>query len=556
MPRVELRLPDAEPQPWPHTWFLEDVRTLSTGERSNEWYVGQGAWPPLLEELSLYTPNLLYVPPQWPPALHSLKLGMVVKLSELPQLPDNLKELTLNRCWGLLSWLQCLPSLPAGLEKFGVSEGLDEVDPLLAEPHRLKRLPAFGPALRSVTFANCPRLELTAAQLDRLDALQCRFERLEDGIYVNGFAGPGEVRENLRARDLLSAVRRVYQMAEARLPEADAAVWQHEASQLGASAEPLTSLLFRMWAERSSERGGVKSIAGDMVPTLSTMVRHPEILPHVASAADCTADGCVNQPVKTWRHVAALVAVHVNVQKAEGVHGAVEASRMLLAQLAVDETAPSILGKIRCLQEREIREAGGSTEAVTVAHRGIRDNAPEIANLLVKLVDEDRRAMGYPAMPGVPRAVAHMDEKLIRQVTAHKAEAIAAVNAVMNAPIDAPVGRQPDLIRMLCRGDHAGWWEMLMLQRSQAAQRDFGPEGSIAVHHFKKLEELHATASGDGAFLEKMEHLKVERREAVAAALDRHTRESLPKQGRFVSPPLFGTARNPVTVRRNLHAVR
>jgi hypothetical protein len=63
-----------------------------------------------------------------------------------------------------------------------------------------------------------------------------------------------------------------------------------------------------MVTETSDQIGGMQSLAEEMIPTLESLARHREAMPDVLDAAERTERGCVNQPVHTWRNLAALVS--------------------------------------------------------------------------------------------------------------------------------------------------------------------------------------------------------------------------------------------------------
>jgi hypothetical protein len=493
------------PCPWDHI----DVLSAECAE----WFPGVAAWPAQLRSLTLkHVPNMAHAPP-WPPTLRSLSLGGIARLRTLPPFPTGLQELTLITCWGL----EALPPLPEGLERLA-----------LYDPRNLKRLPAFGPALRKVFFGECRQLELDADQLDRLDALQARQERGEAGVKVSGFAMPGEVRENLRSRELDGAVRRVYAMAAMAEPHADAEFWKRETAVWGAGAEPLGSLLYRMWSEHSSGRGGVRTIARDMVPILEAIARHPALLPHAIAAAAHTPGGCINQPVLTWRRVAALAAAHEAVVQASTPVAALQAAGPLLANIAIDEAAATALGEVRQTWADEAQFAASE---------------PEVANRLWQRVDAQRRSGGKAPLPGVPRDVAYVSPELEAVVDTYCPRALATVAAVMDVPaatamayMNAPPDEQKDLtdpVNMLCRGPYADWWQRHLIRIVPGARFDLGPNGQIEAICARKLaqfDERFPAAPSEYVPKEQREaaeNLLAERREKVAAALETHTRRGL-----------------------------
>ncbi|CAJ0808255.1 hypothetical protein LMG19083_04678 [Ralstonia psammae] len=507
--------------------FWDDIEVISS--EGATWFTGVPAWPRKLRTLSLEdVPNLLSVPP-WPATLETLQLGGASQLRTLPALPEQLRELALIVCEAL----EAVPALPVGLERLA-----------LVELPRLTRLPPLSPTLRDVRFEACPYLELNSEQVDFVDALRWRQKRFQPGFMVRGFAGSGGVCENLCSPDLDQAARRVYEFAGMSMPELEAEVWAHVADAKGAMAEPLCTLFFRMATEEASERGGVRSIARDMVGTLAVIARHPELVEYAVAVVARMEPGCVNQPVATWRHVSALAVAHEAAASANDLSAVFLAARPLLAHMAIDEAALLAIGEARRVRAEVIEQTGEGDRQC--AADLLVDYEPEIPNRMAMRIDAHRQARGESPLPGVPRRVAYLSDVLEEFVDTCLPRGLAAVEAAMLPP-SASVGLEIDPVRMLCRGPHADWWKEQAMRHSPAARFDLGVNGQIGAIYTRRLANLESQAEQTAsttsskyattAQLDAGRNLVAQRREAESSALEKHTSSLvMPVSARSASP--------------------
>jgi hypothetical protein len=322
--------------------------------------------PEGLEELYCSGCNDLETITNIPATVKRLYLGGCGKLKILPQLPEGLEDLNCYDCSGLETItnipvtvkklnlegcvkLKTLPQLPEGLEDlncFGCSD-LETITNIpttvktlyLGGCKKLKTLPQLLEGLEELNCYGCETLETitniptTLKKLELFDCrnliktpeLEARLAELELAGCVITYPSHFVTDKAAEAKEKLNKVITTY---VANNPEGPGA----------ASFQPIKDILHRYLSEGLGQRGGDKAVILEVNPVLNFLEKDSRILPIINEVSNQLFAGCVNQPVRGWSEICALVAIAGK----EKITDKIEAAR----QLKTIDVIASFIGEL------------------------------------------------------------------------------------------------------------------------------------------------------------------------------------------------------------------
>lgn len=259
------------------------------------------AFPEGVEEINLFGCKSLKIIPNIPATVRKLNFGGCFRLEALSEIPEGVEEINLLDCKRLTT----IPNFPETIKKLNLGgweeirilprlhEGIEEID--LSDCYSLETIGNISRTVKKLNLQRCRRLNLTSELITRLEELE---EQGCEIVYPKHFN-----------QDILSAKvkEKLTQITEN---------YRKENPDQTLPSSSITTVLNRFLTEgigqRSEESNPEKrarEIAQSTLPILEILEKNPHLLPVVDKTAGEFLDGCINQPVRAWSEVAALMAI-------------------------------------------------------------------------------------------------------------------------------------------------------------------------------------------------------------------------------------------------------
>jgi len=259
------------------------------------------AFPEGLGEINLFGCKSLETITNIPTAVRKLNFGGCFKLEALPEIPEGVEEINLLDCKKLTT----IPNLPETIKKLNLGgweeiqilprlhEGIEEVD--LSDCYSLETISNIPRTVKKLNLQRCESLNLNLELITRLEELE---EQECEIIYPEHF-NPDIL--SARAREKLAQITKNY---------------REENPDHTSPSSSITTVLDRFLTEGIGQRSGetnqekrAREIAQSTLPILEILEKNPHLLPLVDKIAGEFLAGCINQPVRGWSEVSALMAI-------------------------------------------------------------------------------------------------------------------------------------------------------------------------------------------------------------------------------------------------------
>ena len=253
-----------------------------------------------IEEINLFGCLDLETIANIPSTVKKLNLGFCKKLKVLPELFEGLEEINLSGHDNL----ELITQIPGTVKKLNIeccsmlkflpnfAEGIEEI--FLFGCHNLETIPKIPGTVKKLHLTDCDKLNLTPELITSLAELE------EQGCEVRY---PSHFNP-----DILSA------QAKEKLNQIIANYCKENPNHPPAFSN-ITTILHRFLTEgidqrskESNQKKRVQEIAQSTLPTLEILEKNPHLLPAVDESVQGFL-GCVNQPVRAWSEVSALMAI-------------------------------------------------------------------------------------------------------------------------------------------------------------------------------------------------------------------------------------------------------
>ena len=254
-----------------------------------------------VEEINLFGCKSLKIIPNIPATVTKLNFGGCFKLKALSEIPEGVEEINLLDCKRLTT----IPNLPETIKKLNLGgweeirilpilhEGIEEID--LSDCYSLETISDIPRTVKKLNLQRCERLSLTLELITRLEELE---EQECEIIYPEHF-NPDIL--SAKAKEKLAQITKNY---------------REENPDQTSSSSSITTVLNRFLtegigqrSEESNQEKRAREIAQSTLPILEILEKNPHLLPLVDKIAGEFLAGCINQPVRGWSEVAALMAI-------------------------------------------------------------------------------------------------------------------------------------------------------------------------------------------------------------------------------------------------------
>jgi hypothetical protein len=458
-----------------------------------------------VEEIDLFRCESLEIIPNIPGTVKRFDFSWCEKLQVLPKLPDGVEEIDLTRCESL----ETIPNIPGTVKKLNlrkckglkvlpkISEGVEEINLLdcesletitnipgtvkklnLRQCKGLKVLPEISEGVEEVDLSDCASLETIAnipgtvkklnlrgcEKLNLTPELITRLEELEEEgceiVYPEHF-NPDTL--SAQVKEKLAQITKNYCKENPDQPSPSLSI---------------TTVLNRFLtegigqrSEESNQKRRAQEIAQSTLPILEILEKNPHLLPVVDKTAGEFLAGCINQPVRAWSEVAALMAIAAQ----SDILDRLEATKQIF-------TLDYIAGFVRELPEDQKVGEMFEVEAGNSLYR-------EVHKILL-----GNKTLKEPWL-GVPGSIAYGDsikpfltEERIREVTEEVESQIISL-------------AEDELVERICETQHNKAWgeicfpkevkeikEIYAKQREKLAEKDFAQWTSEDVKIFKEID--------------------------------------------------------------------
>jgi hypothetical protein len=292
--------------------------------------------PDGIEEISLSSFFNLKEITNIPSSVKKLNLDYCAKLKTLPQIPDSIEEINLSHC----HVLEEITNIPSSVKKLNLDycvklktlpqlqDGIEEIS--LSHCHDLEEITNIPSSVKKLNLDYCAKLKFTIELITKLAGLE---EQECVVIYPQHF-NLSALSDHAKVK--LDQIAKSYLKQNPRHPD----------------FPNIKNVLNRFLNEgigQRSDKNTTKSrateIAKSTLPTLNILEKNPHLLPLLEEVSTSFLAGCVNQPVRAWSEVSALMAI----TSKENINDQLESSKQLF-------TLDYIAGYVRELKQNEVGE--------------------------------------------------------------------------------------------------------------------------------------------------------------------------------------------------------
>ena len=224
--------------------------------------------------------EIIEVCPNFPKDATEVNLSGRVNIETIADIPETVKKLNLERC----KKLKALSELPWGIEEINLFGCLD-----------LETIPKIPGTVKKLDLTDCDKLNFTPESITSLAELE------EQGCEVRYPSRFNPDIFSARAKEKLNQIIANYCKENPNHP----------------TVFPIIKIILHRFltegidqrSEESNQKKRVQEIAQSTLPTLEILEKNPHLLPVVDESVQEFLDGCVNQPVRAWSEVSALMAI-------------------------------------------------------------------------------------------------------------------------------------------------------------------------------------------------------------------------------------------------------